>query len=178
VKNPFGVDARVTLMSPLSPEACVDRLRAETGSMWNPLAAWTSPVRGSVNERGFRIVKAIHYQNAMQQEACGSWAAEGDGTRVEVTLAMNRFGAIYFKCWLLFVGAFAIMWLVVPHHTEPLRNARSVPSLLLEWLPVWMLLFGVGLVYIGRWEARSHNQFMVEFLQRTLECPTDAAPIE
>jgi hypothetical protein len=171
------VDQRMTFRSPLSPEACMDRLRAETGSIWNPLAAWTSPVRGSVNERGFRIVRAIHYRNSMQSEATGTWTSEGSGTRIDVQFAMNRIGAIAMSVWLAFVGAFAILWAFVPHAASS-HGGPAAALWLVEWIPYWMLLFGIGLVYFGRWLARGDNAFLIDFLRRTLECSPDAAPIE
>ena len=86
----FGVARHATLQSPLSLEICRERLRGETGSRWNPFSRWTHPVRGSVNENGFRIVRAIGYNNSMQTEAAGTWAADGNGTRIEVTLGLER----------------------------------------------------------------------------------------
>jgi hypothetical protein len=177
VKNPFGVDQRVTLMSPLSPEACMDRLRAETGSMWNPLAAWTSPVRGSVNEHGFRIVKAIHYRNSMQSEATGKWVVAGGGTQIDVEFAMNRLGAVAMMIWLGFVGAFAILWTFVPHASSS-RSGPAAALWVVDWIPYWMFLFGIALVYFGRWLARGDNAFLADFLHRTLDCAPGAAPME
>lgn len=177
MKNPFGVDRRVTLHSPLSPQACLDRLRAGTGSIWNPLAAWTSALRGSVNETGFRVVRAIHYRNSMQSEASGTWTNEGSGTRIEITFAMNRIGAVAMSIWLAFVGVFAIVWTLVPHASSS-HTGRLAAPWLVEWIPYWMLLFGIGLVYFGRWLARGDNAFLLEFLSRTFSCAPDAAPIE
>src|SRR6266581_4459699 len=106
--NPFARETRV-LTSSLSLEACRDRLRADAGSLWNPFAAWGHPVRGRVTDRGFWIVKTIHYRNSFQTEARGRWTPEGSGTRIEVSFGMSRWVAVFMILWVgLFTIAFAI----------------------------------------------------------------------
>ncbi|MBI1798785.1 MAG: hypothetical protein HYR73_03775 [Candidatus Eisenbacteria bacterium] len=172
--NPFARE-RCVLTTRIVPESCRDRLRAETGSIWNPFAAWNHPVRGRVDGRGFWIVKSLHYRNSLQTEARGTWTPEGGGTRIEISFGMNRIGAVAMMAWLVIVVAFALAWVAVPH--APSRLPPEGPAWVLEWLPAWMVVFGLALLGFGRWLSRHESAFLLAFLRRTLECAPDETPI-
>jgi hypothetical protein len=172
--NPFHRETRV-LRSSLGPEACRDRLRSETGSIWNPFSKWSNPVRGRVTDHGFWIVKTIHYRNSFQTVASGKWIPEGDGTRIELALGMNRMVAVFMLAWLAAIAAVGLTWWLsgapaaVSHPaTEPWFVGA---------IPILMLVFGVALIAFGRWLARNEATELIEFLSRTLECQPDATPI-
>lgn len=169
----FGPVEQRVLRSGLSPEACVERLRAETGSLWNPFSAWTHPVRGSVTERGFRIVRSKRYRNSFEVEARGHWNAEGNGTRIDLTLGVSQWVRWIMMSWLGFIALFCVGWLAIPG-----PSSGDMPRLLERVFPLLLLAFGLGLVYFGRWLARDEPRLLLEFLRGTLECAPEAGAIE
>jgi len=166
----FGPTERRELHSPLSLEACRDKLRAEIGSAWNPFSGWSHAVRGSVSDKGFWIVKTKGYRNSFETEARGTWSAEGNGTRIELRLGVNRWARGIMIAWFGFVLLLWI-WLLVA--------ARPMAGELRGWHlgPGVMLLLGALAVPFGRWLARNEGRFLLGFLRRTLECPPDPEPI-
>ncbi|MGH7742693.1 MAG: hypothetical protein ACRENS_11820, partial [Candidatus Eiseniibacteriota bacterium] len=159
------------LLSPLSPEACEERLRAETGSRWNPFSGWTHALRGRVSERGFRVIQSLRYRNSMQTEACGRWSAEGNGTRIDVTLALERGTHWGIVAWVLVVALFGVIWLVA----GPARGARDLPFL--PAVPLVVLALGLFSMWLGRWLVRNDADWLLDFLKRTLECPPESTPL-
>ena len=173
--NPFRAEQRV-LRTPLPPESCRERLRARVGSIWNPFSSWSHPVRGRVTEKGFWIEKSIHYRNSFQTVAKGRWIPEGNGTRIDVTLGMNRFVTVFVLAWLVAVGGVGVMWWVIDSPATD-RRPESAPALVAA-IPFLMLLFGVALVAFGRWLSRNEAPELIEFLIRELDCIPDATPIQ
>jgi hypothetical protein len=171
--NPFARQTRV-LRSPLDAAACRERLRAETGSIWNPFAAFAHPVRGRITDRGFCITRSIRYRNSFQTEACGRWMAEGDGTRIELSLGMSRWVAAFMIAWLGLMLAFAAAWRWMG---GPPGGSSPAPPWFVPLIPLMMIAFAVLLVAFGRWLARHDARYLLEFLDRTLQCPPDAEPI-
>ena len=172
--NPFRSEMRV-LRTSLAPESCRERLRARVGSIWNPFSSWSHPVRGRVTEKGFWIEKSIHYRNSFQTVARGRWIPEGNGSRIDVTLGMNRFMVVFILAWLVLVGGIGVMWWFID---SPATNPRpeKFPALAAA-LPLLMLVLGVALVAFGRWLARNEAPELTQFLIRELECLPDATPI-
>jgi hypothetical protein len=172
--NPWTRETRV-LHSSLAPESCRERLRAETGSLWNPFSAWNRPVRGRVTEKGFWILKSIRYRNSFQTEASGRWLPEGNGTRIEMSLGMNRWVAVFMTLWLVGVFAFSAAWWLSGAASE--EAPRSTTPWVASFLPLVMLAFGFGVIAFGRWLARNEARELIDFLSRIFECPPDATPI-
>lgn len=170
--NPFAIERRAVLHSPLSHEACFERLRAETASMWNPLALWTHPVRGRVTERGFRIVRAMRWgRNSMQTEASGNWSAEGNGTRIDVSFAVQQRWLL--AAWLGAMMLFCVVWMLSP----PVPRPGDLPPALVRFLPLIIIAVGLAGIALGRWMSRGDTAFLLELLGRTLECAPDSEPI-
>jgi hypothetical protein len=170
--NLFGPTEQRVLRSPLTPEACRDHLRAETGSIWNPFSGWSHPVRGRVSERGFWIVRSKRYRNSFEIEARGTWNPEGEGTRIELTLGVMRWTRWIMIAWLSFMTLFCIGWFAVPA-----PRSGTMPAALAQIFPVLILAFGLLIIRFGRWLSRDEPRQLIDFLSRTLECPPDAEPL-
>ena len=171
--NPFAVEHRAVLRSPLSPEACVQHLQAETGSMWNPFSIWTHPVRGRVSEQGFRIVRTRRWgRNSMQPEARGEWTSDGSGTRIEVSFAVQQRWAL--AIWLVVMVLYCAAWMVYP----PVPRAGGMAPAFVRLMPLMVIALGLAGIAFGRWLARGDTPWLLDFLRRTLECEPDTSPIE
>lgn len=169
--NPFAIERREVLVSPLARESCEERLRAQTGSIWNPFTWMSHPVRGSVNARGFWIVKALRYRNSAQTEARGVWHADGSGTRIEIEFGMRQRWLMAIVTGLFVV--FCILWWLSPVTS---RTSR-LPLAIATSMPLIMLAIFVFAVAFGRWLARNESEFLLEFLRRTLDCPPGSEPL-
>lgn len=170
--NPFAIERRVVMRSALSPESCVQRLKAETGSIWNPFPAWSHEVRGRVTGKGFRIIRVNRWgRNSMATEAMGVWAPDGNGTRIEVSFAVGQRWAL--GVWFAGMALFCAAWLLDP----PEPGAGDPPAGVLRLLPLIIIAVGLGGVAFGRWLARGDTPWLIDFLRRTLECEPDAEPI-
>jgi hypothetical protein len=171
--NPFAVERCVVLRSALSPESCVQRLQAETGSMWNPFSIWNHEVRGRVTEKGFRVIRVRRWgRNSMSTEASGAWAPDGNGTRIEVSFAIGQRWAL--GVWFAVMGLFCAAWMIDP----PVPRAGDLPAGVLRLLPLITIALGLGGIAFGRWLARGDTPWLIDFLRRTLECEPDSSPIE
>ncbi|HTM58353.1 MAG TPA: hypothetical protein VL123_08050 [Candidatus Udaeobacter sp.] len=172
--NLFAQEKRV-LHSNLDPESCRSRLAAETGSLWNPLSGWSHVVRGRVNERGFWIVRTIHYRNSFQTVARGRWSADGNGTRIELKLGPDVTVRIFMAATIAMVAAIAaVWWLEIGKSTTMPPGAEGIPRV----FPLLIVMFSLLAMAFGRWLARNDAAFLMRFLTRTLECSPDAEPIE
>jgi len=167
--NPFAIERRDVLTSPLAPRECEERLRGETGSIWNP---WTShPVRGSVNAHGFWIVKALHYRNSAQTEARGVWHADGPGTRIEIEFGMRQRRLMAVTTGLFAV--FCVLWWLSPVTS---RTSR-LPLAIATAMPLIMLAIFAFAIAFGRWLSRNDSAFLLDFLSRTLDCAPGSEPL-
>jgi hypothetical protein len=168
----FGPTEHRVLRSPLSPAACRDQLREETGSIWNPFSAWSHPVRGRVTDQGFWIVRSKRYRNSFEIEARGTWQEEGGGTRIDLTLGVMRWTRGIMIVWLSFMTLFCIGWLAAP-----VPKSGAMPAPVERIFPVLILAFGLLMIRFGRWLAREEPRQLLEFLCRVLECPPDSEAI-
>jgi hypothetical protein len=166
--NPFRRN-HLTLHSPLDRETCRRRLQEITGSIWNPFSRWTHPLRGQVNDRGFWILKTLRYRNSFQTEARGRWSSEGTGTRIELSLGMNRLSVVALIFALVVVGAVTSRFGFTP--------TAEVSTLLVRAIPVLMLILGAALVAFGRWLSRRESDELIALLSRTLGCQPTPTPI-
>jgi hypothetical protein len=168
------------LISSLSPDECVRRLKAAVDSPgWSlsvngiPVLSREpkTPVVGSVGEAKFRICGAAISRNGFQEWLFGRFSKEGDGTRLQCQYKLHPFGIIFMAFWF---GAVLIFG------SAPLRSGKE-PTLVLDFwvhreyhggwaylgLPL-MLVGGIATVALCRWYARDEIQFLKDFLRATL----------
>ncbi len=158
----------VGLLSPLPRAECAKRLRRHVGSEWS--LASNSGVVGSVDGDAFRIRKMIYYRNSFQTYLHGQLSdAPGGGTRIRCELReLNLRPVLIAAVVVVLIALAGIIALLALHGSQ----FRQVPLIvLIAPLGVVPLLAVVGVlaVNIGRWAARGEQQYLVDFLCRTLE---------
>ena len=163
------------LISPLERAEFTRRLQAATapGSM----IFSSMPVIGYVGESSLRLRKRISYRSTFRGWLFATLIDEDGHTRLHCRSGMHPFARVFMVIWfsgvLLIGGAMFIItiwtWL-----------AGKVPLPTNAWLGVavlpLMLGFGIGLMWFGQFIARKEEQFLIDFLRRTVDThePTSA----
>jgi len=153
----------VEVVSKLDRAEVVRRLQAGVDSEWT--FGGGKGVVGRVGDDGFRLRLRIGYRNSFQTFMFGAVQADGRGARIVARTGMHPFAAVFMTLWLSVIAlasAIGVTGLVL---AEPGQTAPWFVIL----VPVGMLAFGIALVGIGRWIARSERARLVEFLERTAE---------
>jgi hypothetical protein len=150
----------VKLVSPLTPDECVARLRAATDR--DGLLSWfgSRPVVGRVSEGSVRLRKRIGYRNSFQTILTGSLEGCGGATLFHGRPGMSPLVTGFMAVWLgltLLIGGVFVAALI----------AGRV-GLLGTVIPPLMLAFGAGLVWFGRWLARGEEAFLVAFVAQVI----------
>jgi hypothetical protein len=162
-------DETIELISPLPQEECIARLRQAVGSEWS--LSGGAPAIGRVGDASFRIRKrlpaAVH--NSFQTRLRGTLSPAGTGTHLHCHLGMHPLIGIFMPLWFCLVLAFAAGWIVIGVE----RGATGMQFWAGLIIPVFMLVFGVGLIAFGRFLARNERPFLLDFLRQTV----DAQPI-
>ena len=157
----------VDLLSPLPRAECAKRLHRHISSEWSLLT--DSGVVGSIDGDNFRIAKKIYYRNSFQQYLYAQLSDAGGGTRVHgETREMNLKWIIYIACGVAALALLGVLIVMLQHRAQ-LHDVPLVlligPALVVPLLAV----IGVGAVALGRYLARSEQQYLVDFLKSTLE---------
>ena len=157
----------IDLHSPLTRAECAKRLHQHVSSEWSLLT--DSGVVGSIDGDSFRIRKKIYYRNSFQQYLHCQMSDAGGGTRIHgETREMNLKWLIYAACAVVALAFFGVLITMLQHRT----TLHDVPLFLLigPALVVPLLAaIGVGAVSLGRHLARNEQQYLADFLKRTLE---------
>jgi hypothetical protein len=144
------------LVSPLSRDECVRRLRAKTKSPWVPAVFSDEPLDGDVENTWFRLRKRIAYGNPFQPHLSGELLDEDGRTRVlcryEFRLTVVIFMAIWFGGVLIGGGAVALRG-----HTPAAAWAAITCT-------AFMVAGGVGFIGLGLLFARNERQFLIDIL--------------
>jgi hypothetical protein len=146
--------------SPLSLTTCLDRIVSTTdgmGRLFPHRFNGTKQILAFVHRKQIRLCKQLSYQNSFQTFLYARLEAEGDKTRIRGCLRMHT----------LVIG-FLVLWFGMP-------LIAIITGLIMGGNPrqgtmVWyLLLFGVGLVVVGRWMARKEGEMLTRYLRETLE---------
>ena len=157
----------VDLLSPLPRAECAKRLHQHISSEWSLLT--DSGVVGGIDGDSFRIRKKIYYRNSFQQYLYGQLSDAGGGTRIHgETREMNLKWIVYAACGVTGLALLVVLVVMLQHRAE----LHDVPLVLLIGpalvIPL-LAAIGVGAVALGRRLARSEHQYLIDFLERTLE---------
>ena len=152
------------LASKLSPEDCVNRVRATTGDMWAisgpcPVLAWIGNRSAVLRKRtfwinGFRTVLRVKFFN------------DGEGTLLRCRSGMS------YASWGWLIGWFGFLFLiegalVVAALTDRAR-LEITPAAALG-IPALFAGIGGAFVVVGRWFAKDDREFLLDFLSRAVE---------
>lgn len=166
------IDFQLTTDLPVA--VCIDRLRRITDEKWIRLFDRNdSAVIGRVKETGFVWRKRLKGKNSFQKLLHGRFAPHGTGTRIDCRSAMATIVKVFMGYWFAVVVAFCIFVLV--EEVPPLITSARLDGdggdggLFLIFVPFGMLIFGILLVWGGRFLARDDSDFMCDLLCRTLD---------
>lgn len=154
----------------LTPAESCDRLRARVGHPFTlglspPRPTRQHPVLGTVTSQDFCIRRAVPYFNVWQTSAYGRFIPEPGGTRVAVRLSVQPLAIVTEAVALAFLLVYELFLIVLAVLGPP---DQIVPPILLLFGPA-----GAGLLilihWIGREFARGEDDFLVNFLQESLD---------
>src|SRR5665213_2701447 len=150
------------LISPLSREECVQRLRSKIDP------AWGGTVVGSVGDTSFRLRKPIYYRNSFQYSLSGRLIDENGQTRLHCRIGLHPLVRAFLVVW--FGGVLAACAAISIRMASVLAGG-SLPENM--WpgvmIPFLMLAGGVALVMAGKYLARDERAFLIDFLRRSVE---------
>ena len=153
----------VELVSPLARADVVQRLRDGVDSDWVMFGG--KPVVGRVDERSFRLRLRLKYRNSFQTFLFGTIVEDGRSTRLRCRVGMHPIAAAFMALWLTAVAGLMISAL------SALGDEAEIGLLL--GVPVAMIAFGGGLVWLGRWLARDERRRLISFLEQMLAARLD-----
>ena len=153
-------------VSPLPREECVRRLKEKVRLFWG--GAKDAP-RGRVSDRGATLRMPIWYRNSFQTILRLSLSDNpAGGTDLTCRFGINRFVLVFLGFWFAGVAGFGILAVAqTPFSGETV--AVSMPL-----APLFMIVFGSGLVGFGRYIARNEKAELLAFVAGTL----DAVPAD
>jgi hypothetical protein len=169
--SPAGVfrSNKITLFSPHSPNECASRLTAamdpETVFSWSSMFG-SKPVIGEVRGNSLELRKRIIYRNSFQPSLSATIEPVPGGTVISGVMRMHPFVVIFMCAWLgivFCVGGATFLSAVgeVLNGNAPNRVGVLVPS--------GMFVFGIVLLWFGRFLGRNEAGFIKRFLIQTLD---------
>ena len=128
---------------------------------------------GRVGDTSLWLQKRILYRNPIQTALRADMYAENGGTTIVGEFAIHPFVRVLTGCWFAFIGLFGGL---ASLGTMAQLLATSDKTLgerdTLGFAPIFALVFGVGLLRIGRALAQKEARFVTAFLVRTLDINT------
>jgi hypothetical protein len=145
------------IQSPLSIQACRERLKAETEG---PLVLFgPRPMRGMIGRDWARLRKNIRLNNSFQTLLLLSLESTGGGTRLTWRCGASTVGRLFTTAWL--VGIVVVVTLGL--------GSGAMDLLFLGPAALVMLAIGGGLAAFGRRMARGEDQFLLETVTALVE---------
>ena len=152
------------LFTALTPTECVERLKsvvlASRVGFLPPmleLGTDTRLVFGQISERALFLRKTTPFmRNSFETYLSATLQSQEQGTMITVRLGMHPLVLVFSV--VLFFAIFSSLNV----------SAQNVP-LLFRLGPFFALFFFGGIILIGKYLARDHGQFLVDFLTRTLD---------
>ncbi len=156
----------VTFITPLSPQDCTTRLKANIDSGWAPFG--TTPVRGSVGDTRFQLRKRIRYNNSFQTCCYGRLETSGSGTLIHCRFGLNRFAIVFMVIWFGFFAAITAGFILGLATYQPSGASNETVA----GFPVFLIampVFGVAAILFGRYLARDEQGFLSDFICAVLD---------
>lgn len=162
------------LITDLPVSTCIDRLRHVTDEkIFRLFGGSDREVIGSIQETGFVWRKKLKGKNSFQMLLHGRFAPQEAGTRIDCHAAMAKGVKVFMAFWFAIVVAVCSVALF--EEAPALMNAAQSDgapidfSLFFVLIPFGMIIFGILLVWGGRYLARDDSDFMRDLLCRTLD---------
>ena len=161
---------RIKLRTALTPADCVSRL-AEVidtdGSLFASRMdlAGSKPLMGRLDESSLFVRKRIGYRNSFQSLLKATIRPDAAGPVISGKIMIHPFIQMFMFAWFLISGTMLIM------RAAPvlgLGNSGQNTGMAMI-IPLFMLVFGIGLILFGRHVARDEAPFLIDVLIRTLD---------
>lgn len=165
--NPFSART-ATLSSPLSPEACAERIAAITDNSFAVFG--TRPLIGSSSARSASLRRRINYRNSFQTELGARLEPAGSGTTIRCRFALLGIVQIFMAFWI--AGALFAAGSILLGTLGGQTGMGVGPIFAL--IPLAFLVFGFVMVAVGRGFARNEESYILE----TVRAATDATVVE
>jgi hypothetical protein len=147
-----------SLTTSLSEPEVMQRLRDCVDTKW---LGGSSAIRGNIGTRSFSLRCRIAYRNSFQTNLRGRLVNEGTSTRIRCYAGMHPFVIAFMIFWfaVVSVGTTAVL--------QELAEGEVSPFGLL--IGLGLPVFGVVLVAVGRYFARTESETLIAFLEETLD---------
>ena len=157
--------ANLQLRSPLSPDQCLEMLRANIDPQWKIFGSM--PVLGSVRGNNFKGYKRIFYGNSFRTFMYGQVATSDRGSLISLRFGISRITLAFMAFWVsgVLIGGGAVIFKMVQDMQQGIMPVDAWPFLL---IPPMMLVFAFGLYKFCRWLGRNEAQFLTDFVKGTL----------
>lgn len=165
--NPFSART-ATLRSPLSPEACAERIAAITDNSFAVFG--TRPLIGSASARSASLRRRINYRNSFQTELSALFEPAGNGTTIRCRFALLGVVQVFMAIWI--GGALFAAGSILLGTVGVGTDTGAGPMFAL--IPLVFLAFGFVMVAVGRGFARNEESYILE----TVRAATDASVVE
>lgn len=163
--NPLALFAvrTATLRSPLTPQACAERVAARTDGLFNLFGE--RPLIGSVSPSGATLRRRLGYRNSFQTELRAAFEPAGSGTTIRCRFGLSNLVVAFMAVWVVMVLGIGATFLTSAGGGQvdgPTRAAFAV-------VPFGFLLFLVLLGSVGRWFARHDESLLLEAVRAATE---------
>lgn len=164
--------ADIELISRLSPEECVARLRADLHRPGLDVMFRGALVSGRVSGRVVRVHKRIFHRNSFQTFLTGRLTPHGSETLLQCSLGMHPgIRAVMLLGQALCLVVAAIGTVVVLGRLW--AGLWTPQDLLPVFVPIGICLFLRALIWSGRLDARGEGQYLIDYLAQAV----DAQPL-
>ncbi|MFK7971608.1 MAG: hypothetical protein AB8F95_14680 [Bacteroidia bacterium] len=116
------------------------------------------PYSGSIHGMSFSIQRIINYRNSFLPKIEGELEEDLFGTTITVKMKPHLAILVFMSIWLGFVGLFLLAMVAVSIRKETFE--------IITLIPVFMLLFGYGLITFGfKHESLKSKKYLAELFE-------------
>lgn len=156
--------ARIDLISPHAPVNAATRLKA---AMEDKTPDSPQCVLGTGTEHDMTLwVHRPNFRNDMKTRLVATMQPHAGGTRIRGRLGGPRSVFVFFGCWFGFVSLFLIIGLTML--AASFAEGVGLHALMFVVIPVFMLVVGGFILWVGRRDARNDRAAILAFLHQTL----------
>ena len=160
---------KAIFLSPHSVEECHRRLKESVETSFFPYFS-SKKVTGRVSREFISISKKIIYMNSFQTVFRASLKSSGEGTELIGTFDLHPFVKIFMYFWLGFLFLVGGTIFIFTLYSFVIKKAPIDIDLIMGILiPSGMALFGVALLFVGKWFASDESAFIKSFLDDLLD---------
>jgi hypothetical protein len=154
---------RIIIMSSLTRQECVRRLQESVDR--DSVLSGNKPVIGRVRETSLRLRKRIKGRNSFQTVVFAKIVQDQGRTRLECRFGIHPIVIGFMLFW--FGGVITLGSRAIAGAPGVLDSIMADPMLILG--PLVMIMGGIAVLVICRNSARDEQQFLTDFLLKTID---------